>query len=359
MTSKERVLAAARREKTDRPPTSLRCTAEAWDKLRAYLGVETNNEALDVLDIDLRWIPLPFCGPAEKSAVPLFTEGVDFWGCRTVRIENNFNTYYDFDYHPLAEASTVEDIENHDWPSLDWWNYSAIPELIHEANRKEPRACMFFAGGAFETPWYLRGMQAFMIDLYESPEIVDAICSRVENYYRNRAMKVLEAADGGIDIIGSGGDIGSQRGMMLSPALWRDQIKPHSGKLISTFKDMGLATFYHSCGSIVPVIDDLIEVGLDILDPIQVNAEGMAPEELFPAFGDRLSFHGAIDEVELLPHATPREVYEETTRTIDILGPNGGYIIAPSHQVQGDTPPENIVAIYNAVKDYERRSTPC
>ena len=114
---------------------------------------------------------------------------------------------------------------------------------------------------------------------------------------------------------------------------------------------MGLKTFYHSCGSIVPVIDDFIELGLDILDPIQVSAAGMSPEAI-SAFADRLSFHGAIDEVRLLPHATAAEVYRETTRIIDVLGRCGGFIVSPSHQVQGDTPPENVVAIFDAARDY-------
>jgi uroporphyrinogen decarboxylase len=352
MNSRERVLAASRRQRPDRPPTGLRYTPEALEKLQAYLGVETEEDVLDELDIDLRWIYMPFIGPAEKSASPLGSEGTDFWGCRTRKVENEFNTYFDFDFHPLAEANTVEDIAKHDWPSLDWWDYSTIPGLVAKANRTEPRACMFFAGGAFETPWYIRGMERFMMDLYENPEIVDAICSRVEAYYRARALRVLDVADGGIDMVGSGGDIGTQRGMMVNPSVWRERIKPYTGRLISTFRQMGLMTFYHSCGSIVPVIDDLIDCGLQFLDPIQVGAEGMSPEELSPRFADRLCFHGAIDEVGLLPHATPDEVYRETQRMIDLLGRNGGYIVAPSHQVQGDTPPENVVAIFKAAHDY-------
>ncbi len=266
--------------------------------------------------------------------------------------DEHFNTYFEFDYHPLAGARTVEDVERHDWPCLDWWDYGALAGAIEMANRKEPRAIMFFAGGAFETPWYLRGLEAFLLDLYENPDLVEAICSRVERYYRERALRAIAAAGGRIDVIGSGGDIGTQRGMMISPDVWRERIKPHTGRLITTFKQMGLATFYHSCGSLVPVIGDLIELGLDILDPVQVGAEGMTPEDLFPQFGGRLSFHGAIDEVGLLPHATPKKVYEETTRIIRILGRNHGFIVAPSHAVQGDTPPENIVAIYDAVRDF-------
>lgn len=352
MNSKERILAAARRQPTDRPATSLRCTPEAWDALRRHLGVKTNEDVLDVLDIDLRWVPLPFIGPKERSAVPLASEGTDFWGCHTRKVTNDFNTYFEFDYHPLASARSVQDVARHDWPELDWWDYGAMPAAIRAVNRKEPRAVVVFAGGAFETPWYMRGMEAFMVDLYENPAIVDAICSRVEHYYLERMFRVLDAAGSLVDVVGSGGDIGTQRGMMLNPDVWRERIKPYTGRLIGTFSELGLATFYHSCGSIVPVIDDLIEAGLDILDPIQVGAAGMTPEELFPAFGDRLSFHGAIDEQHLLTHATPEEVYRETTRVIDILGRNHGFIVSPSHQVQGDTPPENVVAIYKAARDY-------
>ena len=352
MNSRERLLAAARRQRPDRPATDLKCTPEAWASLREYLGVNSNEDVLDELGIDMRWINLPFIGPKERSAAFLVSEGTDFWGCHIKKVENEFNTYFEFDYHPLASAGSVEDVEKHSWPSLDWWDYSAIPGMIEKANHKEPRAITFHIGGAFETPWYIRGLEPFLMDLYENPDIVDAICTHAEEYYRGRALRVIEAAKGGINIIGSGGDVGTQRGMMVDPDIWRARIKPYTGRLISTFRDMGLTTYYHSCGSIVPVIEDLIEVGLDILDPIQVSTAGMKPEELFPVFGDRLSFHGAIDEVELLRTASPEEVYEETTRTIDILGQKGGYIVAPTHQVQGDTPAENVVAMYEAARNY-------
>jgi uroporphyrinogen decarboxylase len=355
MNSRERVLAAASRQRTDRPPTSLRCTPEAWKSLREHLDVETDNDALDALDVDLRWVSLPFIGPAERSAIPLGSEGTDYWGCHIRKAANEFNTYYEFYDFPLAGAESVADVNRHSWPELDWWDYASIAPAIEMANRKEPRAIMFMAGGTFETPWYLRGFERFLMDLYDKPEIAAAICTRVEEYYRKRAFQVLEAGGGRIDIIASGGDIGSERGLMLSPKLWRERIKPFSAGLTRTFKQLGLTTFYHSCGSIVPVIDDLIEIGVDILDPIQVSAADMNPEALSTRFGERLSFNGAIDEVRLLPHATADEVYHETTRMIDILGRHGGYIVSPSHQVQGDTPPENIVAVFDAARDYRWR----
>jgi len=350
MDSRQRVLAAVKRQGADRLATGLRCTAEAWAKLRDYLGAATNQAVLDTLDIDLRWVGLKYIGPKERATATLAEPGVDFWGCRTREVKNEFNTYYEFDYHPLAEMKTVAEVEAYDWPSLDWWDYDGLATTIDEVNQAGRRCILFFAGGAFETPWYLRGLERFLMDLYERPDMVAAICGKVGWYYRQRALRAIAATGGRIDMVGTGGDIGTQRGMMLRPEIWREQIKPHTGGLIKTFHEMGLATFYHSCGSLVPVIDDLIASGLDVLDPIQVTAAGMKPEELYPQFGDRLTFHGAIDEVELLPHATAAEVYAETQRIMKILGGRNGFIVAQSHQVQGDTPPENVAAIYDAVK---------
>lgn len=344
------MLAAFERRRPDRPPTSLRCIEEVWARLMAHFSVATRAEVLDALDVDLRWVSLPFIGPPERSAIPLASEGVDFWGCRNVKVVNAFNAYYEIPAPPLAGARSVADVHAHDWPSLDWWDYGAVPRLIDAECRSDRRAILFFAGGAFETPWMLRGFEQFLVDLETDPEIAEAISDHASEYYRQRAMRVLEAAGGSIDIIGSGGDVGTQLGMILSPQSWRQHIGRFAARLIAPFHARGLKTFYHSCGSCLPIVDDLIAMGLDMLDPIQVTAAGMQPESLFARFGDRLSFHGGIDETELLTHGKPRDVARETRRTIDVLGRNGGYIVSPTHQVQGDTPVENILAVYETAR---------
>lgn len=351
--SRQRVLAATERRVSDRPASSLRFTVEALDMMRRHLGLGAGTTLygiLDELDVDLRWIKVPFIGPADRSTPTLLGEGVDFWGNVMTRIKTPTTTYFEITEHPLAGAECIADIEAFEWPDLEWWDYDAIPDMIEQATQSGERSLLFFAGGAFETPWYIRGMEQFLIDLYTEPELAEAICMRVERYYRNRAIRVLEKANGRIDIVGSGGDIGEQNRMLLSPDIWRRHIKPYSGRLIRTFQKMGYKTFYHSDGAITPVIDDFIGLGLDILDPIQVGAAGMTPAELSPRFADRLTFHGAIDEVELLPNASPTEVYEATRQTIQQLGVNRGYIVSATHMVQGDTPPENIVAMLDAVK---------
>ena len=189
------------------------------------------------------------------------------------------------------------------------------------------------------------------MDLVECPDIAEAISRRAAEFYGGLAMRAVEAGDGRVDIIGSGGDIGTQRGMMLDPELWRRYIKPNSEQLIRQFKDMGLKTFYHSCGSIVPIIEDLIEMGLDILDPIQPKATGMEPEELKNRFGDRLTLHGAVDEQELLPYGTPEDVRRTVKHLIRVVGKDGGYIVCPAHAIQPDTPVENVVALYEAANE--------
>ncbi len=352
MNSRERVLAAAERRRTDRPPCSLRCIDETWEALQDFFGVGTRLEVQDCLDTDIRWITLPYIGPADRSAVPLGSEGTDYWGCKNRKVANDFNVYYEIYEHPLAHARSVADVEAYDWPRLDWWDYAALPGLIEEATCTQPRAILLHIGGAFETPWFIRGFEQFLTDLRLNPEIAEAISNRASQYYYDRALAALAAAPGMIDIISSGGDLGCQRGMLLNPRLWRQHIKPYAARLITPFRQMGFKTFYHSCGSCVPVIPDLIEMGVDILDPVQITAAGMTPANLFRLFGERLTFHGAVDETELLTHATPADVNRETEKMIDALGGMGGYIVAPTHQLQGDTRIGNVMALFDAVHDY-------
>jgi len=278
-------------------------------------------------------------------------EGKDFLGIVWKPVENEFATYNEIAFHPLGRVTTVREVEEYPWPSVDWFDYSHLSAEIDRINRDERYCINFFVGGAFETPWYMRGLPRFLMDLVECPDVAEAICQHATEFYKQRALRALEESKGRIDMVYSGGDIGTQRGMMLAPELWRKRIKPYSTQLIRTFKDMGLITMYHSCGSIVPVIEDLIEMGLDILDPIQPLAQGMEAAGLKQRFGDRLTFHGGIDEQRLLPHGTPGDVRREVLRLMEMLGKDGAYIVCPAHAIQPDTSPENVMAIYDTALD--------
>lgn len=353
MTSYERVMTALNHKNPDRPPINYIATPEMNNKLKKHLKIENQEDLLRYLGADIRYVTPKYAGPKEFIGVSgVAGAGKDFWGVEWEALKNKFGTYNEISYYPLAHVKTVKEVEEYSWPKLDWFDMSHLKDEIKRINDKERRAIMFFAGGAFESPWYMRGLERFLMDLIECPEIAVAISKKVMEFYRERAMRAIEASDGQIDVFGSGGDIGTQKGMMLSPELWRKCIKPQTKELITPFKEMGFKTFYHSCGSIVPVIGDFIEMGLDVLDPIQPKAEGMDPNFLKNKFGDRLSFHGGIDEQELLPLGTPQEVEKEVVRIIDILGGNGGYIVCSSHAIQPDTPVENALAMFRTAREY-------
>ena len=349
----DRILKTVNHQTPDRPAIDYVTTPETNDNLKKYLKIGDDGSLLEKLGVDIRRVTGKFVGPENLcGAAGIGAVGKDFWGVEWKPKQYRLGIYNEIANHPLAEAKTVKEIKEYPWPKLDWFDFSHLKVEIAKINKDKRYAIMFFAGGAFETPWYMRGLDRFLMDLVEAPEIAEAICDCVSNFYLNRALRAIEESDGKIDIIGSGGDIGTQRGMMLAPDLWRKHIKPYSARLIRTFKDMGCVTFYHSCGGIKPVINDFIEMGLDILDPVQPKAFEMDPRGLKSEFGGKLTFHGGIDIQELLPFGKPEEVRNEVGRLIEILGFNGGYIVCPSHAIQPDTPPENILALYETAQGY-------
>ncbi|HAJ95395.1 MAG TPA: hypothetical protein DCP02_04085 [Actinobacteria bacterium] len=360
MMSYDRVMTALSHNNPDRPPVDYIATLEMNEKLKRYINIEDQEELLDYLGVDMHYVNAHFIGPEEFVKEPYICSGIrysdigkDFWGIERRSIKNKFGTYDEITYHPLAHVKTLKEVEEYRWPDMSWFDMSHLKKEINYINEKERHAIIFFAGSVFETSWYMRGFEQFLMDLVECPEIAVAIVKKVTEFYKDRAMCAIEASDGQIDIIRSGGDLGAQGGMILSPELWRKYIKQWSRELIKPFKEMGLGTFYHSCGSIVPVIEDFIEMGLDILDPIQPEAKGMDPEHLKDNFGSRLSFHGGIDEQKILPRGTTKDVEEEVLKLINILGNNGGYIVAPSNAVQPDTPVENVLAMFRTAREYK------
>lgn len=349
----ERVMSAINHQSVDRCPIDYIATPEAHASLKRYLKIDDDEALLRRLGVDIRYIGPRFIGPKDMIGAGGGNEaGRDFLGVVWKPVRYERGVYNEIAFHPLGDVTTVKEIEHYSWPSVDWFDFSHLKEEIARLNKDKRYATIYICGGSFETPWYMRGLERFLMDLVECPDITEAICHHVTEFYKKRALRAIEQSDGQINIIGSGGDLGTQRGMMLSPELWRKYIKPWSEQLIRPFKDMGLKTFYHSCGSIVPVIEDFIEIGLDILDPIQVRAQGMDPEHLKEMFGDRLCFHGGVDEQHTLPFGTLKELRSEVIRRIEVLGREGGYILAPCHAIQADTSPENIMAMYDTALGY-------
>lgn len=350
-TSWQRIKTALEHKEPDRVPIGYYATPEANAALKQHLGLRDDEALLQRLGVDYRRVGPRYVGPAHKSG-DFFSAAVeeDIWGVKRRPVHNEFGgMYMEISHYPLAHVREVRELDDHQWPELEWFDCSGIEAQIDKLNSDGNRKWfMTFGGGGFESPWYMRGMEQFLMDLVVNPEIAEAICQRVTDFFLARTRKLLDAAKGKIDMVLTGGDIGTQRGMLLSPKLWRERVKPWSGRLIQTYKKLGCKTIYHSDGAFVEVIEDFIELGLDVLNPIQTRADGMDPAFLKKKFGDRLCFNGGVDIQEILPHGTPAEVAAETKRMIAILGAGGGYIVEPAHAFQPDTSCQNIMAMYEA-----------
>jgi uroporphyrinogen decarboxylase len=201
-------------------------------------------------------------------------------------------------------------------------------------------------GSLFETAWSLRGFEQTLMDLVEAPEIPGYIMDRILEVHLANLQAAVKAANGRLDMVYYYDDLASMENLLMSPAAYRRVIKPRQEKLLLAAKALGLPVMYHCDGSIFKLIPDLLEVGVTLLNPIQVNAKDMSAANLKQAFGGRLSFHGGVDIVNLLPKGTVDEVRAGIRSLVQILGQGGGYILAPSHHLQADTPLENVLAMY-------------
>ncbi|MCW5858579.1 MAG: hypothetical protein KIS63_09840, partial [Caldilineales bacterium] len=198
----------------------------------------------------------------------------------------------------------------------------------------------------FEAAWALRGLAQMMVDMLVDPDLADAILEFPFRYHLAAAKKLVAM---GVDMVWTGDDVGSQRGMLISPELWRRFLKPRMAEFIAELKAINPAVkvAYHSDGDIFPIIPELIEIGLDVLNPIQPAC--MDPARVKREFGRRLCFWGSIDEQHTLPFGTPAEVRAEVLERLRTLGQGGGLILAPSHHVQLDTPLENFWAMVDTI----------
>ena len=353
LNSKERILRTIKHKEPDRVPLSYSSFPGAWpevqDRLRNYLKVENNERLLEVLGIDDRILRPRYIGP-ELKKYPGGTEE-DMWGVRATR--EAMGTYSASCYRPpLKDVSSVKEIEHYPWPNPDWFDYSQIAE---DCEKYEEYAIV--SGGwcpISDDICHLMGMEAFMINMIEKPEIIHTLLDKITDFYYEFSRRIFEVGRGKIDIFFMGDDYGMQDGLLFSRKMWRKFLSPRLRRLYSLAKKYNLEVMMHSCGSVKEIIPDLIQLGVDILDPIQVRAKDMNPYKLKEEFGDRLCLHGSIDTQRTLPLGSPQEVAEEVKERIKFLAPGGGFILGPSQDFLPDIPTENIVVMYETARQYRR-----
>lgn len=348
MNSRERMLAVINHQKPDRIPTDIWATDEVWAKLRKHFGPGADIAAQLRID-GIAGVGPKYIGPP----IPPVPEGesLDMWGKRFRRVHYATGAYMEQCAWPLADATSIDDLERYRWPSADWFDYSQVPAAARAAREKQVVMSGYMAPFFFHN--LLRGLEVSLMDPFDDPEFTDHLLKRLCDFFYEHHYRTFEACKGLIDTAQVTDDLGSQTGPLISMDTFRRFYRPHMQRFIDLCHSFGIKVFHHDDGAIRAFIPDLVEMGIDILNPIQAYCPGMEMDGLKRDFGSRLCFHGAIDNQRILPFGTPDEVRAEVRHAIDTLASDGtGYILAPCHNLQAVTPVENIIAMYDEAWNY-------
>ena len=368
---RDRVKAALSFEKPDRTPCDFAAVPEVWERLSTHFSLADRNAILEKLEVDCRVVSYDsFCQnphvdrrmvdleiSQERSSVggmwrKLEPDGSnrDIWGAHRRKVPGHTGAQDQFASFPLAQTTSLEDLPSYDWPHSDWWDFSLLRPEIMKLNETAVHSIRFRLGSVFETSWSLCGFEKFLLDLTLNPTLPTYVMERVSEVHLENLRKVLNEAGDLIDIVYFYDDIATQQGLLISPKMYEQFVQPFHQQIIDVCKEFAIPTMMHCCGSVYPMIRTLIRMGLRILNPIQPTAKEMGPERLREEFGEELVFHGGIDIQRFLPSASAAQVEEEVKRICQILGKQGGYIMSGSHHLQAETPIENILAMYGALK---------
>jgi uroporphyrinogen decarboxylase len=378
LTPRERVLTAINHEEPDRVPiiigTSNTTTlkAQACRRLKDLLGIqspeafiydwpELGSAALDEallerLHGDARGVldRFPAHVYARNSSRPPHAPCIDDWGGG--QVEREPGIWYP-GIHPMSEASTLDEIERYPWPDMD--DPSRVAHVSEQARKlaEENRYAII------ATPWLLfplerafamQGMDKFLLNLALQPEFAHALLHKIAALCKQLMGHFLRELGENVDIIKIGDDLGTQDRLLISPRMYREVLKPIHADYISFIKGHTRAkVFFHTDGDVFDLLDDFVEIGIDVLNPVQTSAGKMANlAELKRRYGTNLVFCGAVDTQRVLPYGTSEEVRQEVRRVIDLLGPGGGYLLASVHTIMDEVPPENILAMVDEAADH-------
>lgn len=344
MTPKERWLAVLHRERPDRLPMDYWGTDEATQKVMKHLGCADRWEMFQKLHIDrIVEVEPKYAGPPKKA-------GYDFYGCRYENVSYGTGAYPECVYHPLAQCSSVEEIErSYAWPTADWFDFSVLPAQIKGKERYPVQG-----GGSepFLIYAYLRGMEKAYSDLVVNPGIVHHCLDKLFDFCYEKTRRIYEQLPGKVHLSYVAEDFGSQESLLFSPEIIGEFFIPRMKRMIDLAHQAGVFVFFHSDGAVRKIIPRMIDAGIDILNPIQWRCKGMDRIELKREFGERVVFHGGVDNQQTLAFGSVEEVREEVIYNIRILGRGGGYVLAPCHNIQAISPPENVVAMYETGYEY-------
>ncbi|MGC8828173.1 MAG: uroporphyrinogen decarboxylase family protein [Verrucomicrobiia bacterium] len=374
MTSRERLLKAINHQVPDRIPIDLGGNQTgihkiAYERLIRHLGIKDEIKIMDAVQqlaqpceqvlerfhVDTRYI---FAKPASSfkgEVVKTVRNGgvwydlVDEFGVRWSMPEDS-PLYMDITYHPLAIA-TIEDLKEYPFPKGDDPSrFEGLREQALLLKKETPYAVVSgISGVVYEICWYMRGLEQWMCDLVMQPEFCEALLDQTLKFWMDWFRLFLDEVGDIVDVIMIGDDLTGQKGPLFNPEIYRKIVKPRQKKLVQYIRSRTKAKiWYHTCGSCINYIPDLIDNGIDILNPVQTSAKDMEPKKLKELFGKQLVFWGGgCDAQHVLPRGTPEQVAENVRHHIEAFKPGGGYVFNNVHNIQADVPPENIIALFD------------
>jgi uroporphyrinogen decarboxylase len=346
MTPRERWLALFARERPDRIPTDYWATDEVTDRLLRELRCATKEDLYCRLNIDGI---VSINAPRTQLHHPDDPQA-DIWGIRKSKVDYGGGTYDEFANHPLADVTTVEEIHAFRWPSADDHDYEWYRQAIRTAPpHRLIQSCEF---EPFLLYCAMRGMEQAMMDLLVEPEIAQAALDHILHYYRDLNERTFEIGRGKVDVTYVAEDLGGQQSLLLSVDQIRKFILPNQKIMADLARSYGVHVFYHTDGAARDIIPDLIRVtGIELLNPIQWRCPGMEREGLVKDFGDKLIFHGAMDNQQTLPFGTVEDVRNEVLENLGIFS-GTRWVCAPCHNLQPVTPTENIITLYETIHEH-------
>jgi uroporphyrinogen decarboxylase len=384
MNPRERVLSALNHRESDRIPIDLGGTIcssihrEAYVQLKKHLGMEVEEirlvdyvQQLPYLDealverfgVDFRMVQLP---AATAPGVTLFEEGnyyafIDRWGSK-LHMPKDGGLYFDWVDFPVKftlgdERRAMEALDHYAWPRPDAQEHVARlrqqARSLYENTDYALVGSAIIGGGIFEQPARTIGLENFLMALVKEPRFADRMMEQITDIYIESCNQYLEQVGDYLQVFTYWDDVCGQDGWLISPEIYRRRIKPKQRRLLEAIKRKTDArVYYHSCGATYDLIPDLIELGFDILNPVQVSARGMDTKRLKAEFGRDIVFWGGVDTQRVLPFGTPEQVADEVKRRIDDLASGGGFVLAAVHNIQALVPPENIVAMFETALQY-------
>lgn len=379
MNRRERVTMSLNHQEPDRIPIDLGATIvssitkSAYLDLKKYLGMPIEDitmldyvQQLPYLDEDLmtrfgsdfRLVQLP---AATAPGLSVFEDGdyyafIDRWGSK-LHMPKDGGLYFDWVDFPVKEP-TMAALDAYQWPKPDPKEYNVRlaqeAKALYENTDYALVGSAVIGGGIFEQPARTMGLQNFLMALIAEPKFADRLMDQITDIYIESCNNYLDEVGKYIQVFTFWDDVCGQNGWLIRPDLYRKMIKPKQRRLVEAIKKKTDAKlFYHSCGATFDLVTDLIDIGFDILNPVQVSAKGMDTKKLKATFGKDITFWGGgVDNQHTLPFGKPQEVADEVKRRIDDLAPGGGFVFAAIHNVQAFVPPANIVAMYDTALSY-------